>query len=501
MKKKKNAGFSMVEILISLTIFAILLIPIISGIVSSLKMSSNSKELQYRNDFAENLMEHIKAVSTIDEVLSKDYYVKNGTIDSSFTTEAPASTDVWVDTDGDHVDDTKLQKTKCAIKGQTKLGTQKTVYNYKVEIDNSYYVDKKAADTTFVDPNNLALGIVEDIDYRKVALIDGTILNYDKTAVTSFKTRKLQYLKEEDEEQYQQQMQGILTDRFEADTASRLTTIEVSGDETTGYTVRCLLDYFDNNSILKGDNHIQYVPYASTFSSELPNIYLMYNPCVYNNNYSSDDYIILDTSGLKSSTQEVNVFVVEVAYTFSENIREANSLTDAQKNRPLYNDVAAGGTSRNDVNIHMVAATKRTTGSTDFLNQIHIYHNIGDNENADASPKINSKSSKNKFWYKADAAITTDEKSAGIKASMDTTLGALMDKLNDGLPAGDQRVIVPLVPGGTGNTATVGLLNTAEEESRGLYQVKIWLKQASEGEIDSSSELPILQGTKGGNET
>lgn len=490
MIKKKNTGFSMVEILISLAIFVLLMMPIVSGIISSLKASTASKEVQYRNEFAENLMEHIKSVP-IDDIQDEEYYVKHGTTTGTFTAETPVITNHPV-TGSTEV----VKQTEFAITGKTQIGTQKTSYAYRVEVDNGYYVDKKVNDINFLDPNNLALGVVEDIDYNKVALIDGTILNYDTAAAKSFKTKKLQVLKETDETGYRQQIEGTGVDLFAGDTASRLTTIEVSGSKTKGYTVKCVLDYIDDNRMLGTDNYIQYVPYAKTFDKELPNIYLMYNPCYYNTDYSSDDYIMVDTSGLEDTDKpDVNIFLVEIAKQYSDNIINSGMLGAEEEGKILYNDTTFNGGERENVKIHMVAAQKGTTD----LSNIHVYHNIGDNEDGVGNPKRNEKSAIGNFWYKLNSAITEDERNNGVNPAVDSKLNLFKDKLNEGV-AGAKMGIIPLVSGVSGD-AEVGPLNAATEENRSLYQVKIWLKEESEGPIDTSVDLPILQGTKGGNET
>lgn len=493
MTKKKNTGFSMVEILISLAIFALLMIPIVSGIISSLKGSTTSKELQYRNEFAENLMEHIKSVP-IDDIQDEEYYIKHGTTAGTFHAEAPVITNHTIKGSTEVV-----KQTEFAITGKTQIGTRKTTYSYRVEVDNGYYVDKKVNDADFLDPNNLALGIVEDIDYNKVALIDGTILNYDSAAAKSFKTKKLQVLKETDETGYRQQIEGTGVDLFAGDTASRLMTIEVSGSESKGYTVKCLLDYMDDNTMLGTDNHIQYVPYAKTFDKELPNIYLMYNPCYYNTDYSADDYIMVDTSGLEDIT-DVNIFLVEIAKQYSDNIVKGagDTLATEDAGKILYNNTTYNGGERENVKIHMVAAGK-TTGTMDLSN-IHVYHNIGDNEDAEGNSKINEKSSIWNFWYKQSSQITEDERNNGVDPAVDSKLNLFLNKLNEGLAASERKSVVALVSG-SGKDAEVGSMNAATEENRSLYQVKIWLKEESEGAIDTSVDLPILQGTKGGNET
>lgn len=500
MTKKKNTGFSMVEILIAVTIFAILMIPIVSTIVSSLKMSTNAKELQYRNEFAEHMMEHIKSVP-IKDIQSTEYYLNNGSSSVSVT-ESTDTTEVKWDLDGDGTQETteELSTSKYVITGKTKLGTQNTPYNYTVEVDNQYYVDKRAGNVDFIDPNNLALGIVEDIDYRKVALIDGTILNYDMAASNAFMSKKLQNLRDESEERYQQEIEGgkYTTSNFARDKGSRLIRIEVSGKAETGYTVKCIMDYMDTSSYSNGEI-VTYTPYAQTFT-KLPNIYLMYNPCYYNSMYANDDYIALDTTGIKDDIDdmpEVNVFIVEIARTYSKNITDSNSL-DPKLPTILYNDVVSDTDSnREQCKIHLttVLGDTESDDSSDNLKKrlkkISVYHNIGDNYDEDYQVKVNRKTSINNFWYRKEALLSSSEKLAGVKDPIDTTLGSFASKINKRFCA-----IQP-----SDDTAYVGALNTATDENRGLYQVKIWLKEEANGAIDTSTEPPILQGTKGGNES
>ena len=487
MTKKKNTGFSMVEILISVAIFAILMIPIVSGIISSLRMTTESKELQYRNEFAEQMMEHIKSVS-IEDITDKEYYVNNGTLDSSFNFSKTMN-DSSVDLDGDGVvgPSETLQQTDYVLTGTTFLGTKHDPYSYRVEVSNQYYVDKKISNPTFIDPNNLALGIVEDIDYTKVALIDGTILNYDNAATTAFETKKLQHLREIDETRYWQQLAGTDVDLFETDKGYRIIRIQVSGDKKSGYTVRCILDYMDTSRYLPDNNYMYYTPYAQTFK-ELPNIYLMYNPCYYNQGYTGNDYIVLDTSEMEDDP-EVNLFLVEIAETYSDKLSASGALGEDVSTDPLYRADVQNGIRRDDTVIHMAAVVKNKSD----LNNIKVYHNIGDNA------VTNSKTDRSKFWYKETGLISSEDKSNGMSAPVDSILEQMENLINDGVDPDKRKSFQALQADGS-NGAYVGALNTATDENRGLYQVKIWLKNQADGAINTTTDQPILQGTKGGNE-
>lgn len=522
MRKKRNSGFSIVEVLIALAIFLILMIPITKGIIQALNMSTGSKELQYRNEFAEGIMEHVKSVE-IDELLASEYYIDAGTDASSFSTSrAIYSSDTSVSDyagppitadkngDGKITADETFEFAQYEVSGTVKLGTKHEEYNYLVDVDSYDYANSAANDTTgtFLDPNNLALGIVEDVDYTKVALIDDQVFNYDQMAENSLKAKKLQGLREIDEEAYRQAVENA-DNVFAGDEGYRMMTIKVSGDKTNGYKVQCILDYYDESNNLSGTNHfVEYSPYGKIFKKGMPNIYVLYNPCHYNGNYSKDDYITIDTSELKDTQEEVKVFLVEVASTYSQAIVDsgaidaANSADDKSsavfdENQTLYNTTYGNfGHDRDSVKVH-VGALVCNNGSTSPITKLHLYSNIGDNTkdimdedgNITTVDKRNKKTDSSKFLYS-----NTD----GCVNTMFNSLISFMYSNNT-----DSHTLATFRPltGQTNNDAVVGHLNDASEESRGMYNVKVYLKKASEGAIDTTSDLPILTGTKGGNES
>lgn len=444
MAKKKNTGVSIVEVLIALAIFMILMVPIVRGIKASLRTTTLSKETQYRNEFAENLMEDVKATQIGD--LAGKGYVKSGT--------------------------------KYTAMGTTKLGTEKTDYAWQIELDSSYY------DSAAFNVNNLSYGIIEDMDYRKVALLDGTMYNYDATAAQTLKSKKLQRLKETDPVGYEQQMQGTGTNIFAGDEGYRLITVEVSGKKSTGYTVRCIMRYLDTNAMLGNDNYVEYIPVAQNFD-DLPNIYLTYNPCYYIDGYSTDDYIAIDTSGLDASeNMEVNLFLVEVAERYSQNIIDSG-VSDVDNTNPLYDDTVFNGVNRDDVNIHLAAFRKGS--DTSFLGNINVYHNIGMNtytdEDGNVQDKINKKSDISRFWY--------DE----TQNVVDGGFGLFISRYNSDNPS-DKISAIPLQDN-AGNGATVDNVDAAVKGDRSLYKVKIWLQTGNT--VDTSKD-PVLEGTKGGSE-
>lgn len=520
MRRKTNIGVSMVEILISIAIFAILMVPIVSGIISSLNSTTDAKTLQYRNEFAENLMEYVKQDSLVN-ILEGSYFSNVGSYTdggSSVTATANfykdptklsydeslnelantlADQSIPLDVKNTAIDYEDLASGDIAyypyesyqISGKVDLGTKDETYSYVMEISNQYYAKKEAIAAengdTYVNPNNLALGIVEDIDHTKVALINGTIANYDSAVTNAFTTKKIETLKKIDPDWYEiYTQQETNVDIFGQDTARRLITVKVSGSSKKGYKVECNLKYHDNcesNSNLRNalsDYYIEYKPFEFNYPVDaekgyatLPNIYLMYNVCLYNGQYVTDDYIAIDTEEVEDDTK-VNFFVVETAETYSSKVIEANKdlvTTDGAGNvySPiLYNkNVQAGAENRDDVKIHMVATKKSK------LENLSVYQNF-------------------------DISINTD-----INAKNEKILYKSMDVFDSNLSSADYS---PLVTYGTHgvipeqSVANFEALNGAQEESRGLYEIKIWIQQ---GNTVDTSVNPTMTGTKGGNES
>lgn len=498
MKKKNNAGFSIVEVLIALAIFTILMIPIVKTLIQSLKMSTSSKELQYRNQFAEVLMEHVKA-GDIDEIEDADFYTNVGATLTSTPSrnETPGKYSVEV-TKPDGTTETKsLDTVAYQIKGKVDLGsTKKTTYNFLVDVDSDQYAKLYSEGKTNRDINNQAIGLVESIDYQNVALIDDQIFNYDSEAVVALKAKKLQALKAVNEEAYRKELEGKTTN-FNTHEGLRMMTIKISGSKDEGYLVQCILDYYDPYTYLGSeveDHIVEYNAYGKSFDDELPNIYVMYNPCLYNNMYVAKDYISIDVSELEfdsSKPEDVNVFLIETASNYSQDIKDSGALSDEEKDKALYYEKYTYGEGRDDTKVYMNAIVG--SSSTKLLENINVYTNIGDNYiisydedgNEIKTPKGNKKTYidnriTDSVDLNAERFVNYQKKHTGLSLNLYPLTG------NSGL---------------NDKNAKIEFLNQSQDDFYGLYNVKVYLKKESDGEIDMTTDVPILQGTKGGNES
>ncbi|MDD6071669.1 MAG: prepilin-type N-terminal cleavage/methylation domain-containing protein [Clostridiales bacterium] len=462
MVRKVNKGVSLVEVLIALAIFSVMMIPIVNGLITGMKTTTTGKEVQNRNEYAQNLMESMKEVP-IDVLNDGDasYFEKLGSkgVAISHTESDPSEVypyDVYT------------------IKGTTYLGVERTEYSYLIEMSSQPYAVLQAAGK--MNPNNVTSGLVEDLDQSKVALISATLANYDTPARDALLTKKMTKLRE---------MQGDAYDpirdaeKFNNDTGNRIINIEVKGDASSGFDVKCTLNYSDNGEYLSIGNNVgmvEYTPYQKHFD-KLPNIYLMYNVGVYNEQYTND-YITYDISGVDEKS-EVNVFVIETAANYSQDIKSV----DAENENVLKGDASglyrkANGNVRDGASISMALLKNGLT--EEKRKNFHVYHNMFAPLESDY---------KTREEYETALAEWNNHNSKNLDVVCDSTAAGKTQMLYH-----DATHIFEAVP-------SVQNLNQALSGMRGLYEVKVWMQEgASLDEEAIKKPGPVLQGTRGGGE-
>lgn len=481
MVRKVNKGVSMVEVLIALAIFMIMMIPLVSALLSGMKTTTTAKELQYRNEFAQNLLESVKEVSiTVLDGADTSYFEKMGATGVTITHATDDTTHVKTNLDGTI---TQCPYEEYEITGKTYLGVERTEYSYVIEMSSEAYAEAQALGS--LNPNNLTSGIVEDLDQTKVALISATLANYDTPAYSALLTKKMSELRKKQEEN------GIAYDPvndvrlFDTDTGNRIINIAVKGNAASGYDVTCTVSYSDNcgetssetgKTIGEVVGMVEYVPYTRHFE-ELSNIYLMYNVGVYNGQYTND-YITFDLSDLDDQSV-INAFVIETAANYSSDVVSTNDSTgenwlksDAdvlyRKASAAYRDGATIGMALLDSGL-----------SSEKLNNFHVYHNM-------AAPSRSDYESDAEY----NAAVAEwNTHTKNVNVVYDDTVATRIQNLFSN-PA--SHVYKKLTQ--------VGTLNQAQSGNRGLYEVKIWMQK---GDVDAATlkaEDPILQGTRGGSE-
>ncbi len=392
MASKDNKGFSLTEVVVSVAVLLLLLSPILSQMLTSIKTQSLAKERLYALENANSVLENFKSASIKDIEAGKGSVfetekVVSGRIDSLPANDTSETCDLYIEDTSGHI--VKLAsgikynytdyilKDATFAKGQynysrvvtvddlankiksfeTTSGADTKHYSIVYDLDESYgtktidgytfertnegsYVaygykqhtgnDKQeiahvkailvkenpVLNTTYSDPNAIDLGHIQDLDETKVAIIEGVSSNFDTQAEEDFYSLKLQHLKELNYKQFQRIMtqegnENIFTTVGYNETVNKLTTIVLSTDtDDSGvkfYNITVNVTYEDKYGLTKADgteetehDNISYRVYSQDFyTNRCPDVYLMYEPYVYNSGvnkvqYRSKDYIAVD---------------------------------------------------------------------------------------------------------------------------------------------------------------------------------------------------------------
>ncbi len=285
MMRKYNKGVTLVEVLIALAVFLILMLPLVSSLITSVKTTDSGKELQSRNDFAEVLMENVKNASINDlKDSTKVSQLLDGSENVSVSTSSNAA----------HPEEKDI-----TITGNTYLGTKKTKYSYKIE--------------AVYDQKTNAYGIMDDLDPYKSAFVPVTFSNYDEVATEAILTQKLEgksigtggtvFSKKDD------------VNSLRKVKADREVNVKMTGNKSSGFEVSCTITYTESGKT------IAYEPYRQSFKNGVPNIYLMYNAGVYND-LDTNDSIKFDLSGVSFSgfgdKERINAFIIRTSENYAD---------------------------------------------------------------------------------------------------------------------------------------------------------------------------------------
>ncbi len=316
MAKNNNKGISFVEVIISITIFAILMIPITTKLISSMNINTRTKERQYVTAYAEQAMEYFKGYDFDNIPMLKDADGVSVPLSSTGKEEKTVT-----------VNATDVTYYEYTYTTDVKLGPKKEAYDCKVTLSTLDYAlraigyevndagEYTEIDPSLVvdDPNAVNLGNVRSMDAYSDAII-WNASNFDSVAEDSMyasKIDKLKMLAEENPtpgspnyDNWLKYLNG--TYRFDTNhTVKKNTRIVIQKNADGEYVVNCTVEYNDVLSEYTIDP-ISYNIYTATFANK-PNIYLMFNQCMYNNLYA-DDNIIIDKTGINN--EECNVYII-----------------------------------------------------------------------------------------------------------------------------------------------------------------------------------------------
>lgn len=389
MAKNNNKGFSLIEVIVAIAVFAILIIPLSTQLISALKTNETSKKKQYAIEKAEEIMEQYKICD-----LSKPVVIPDGNSTGAFTFNL-TSTD-----DSGSITLPNKKTVKYTVKtyecNNLTLGENYETYTGKVEVSDKayavlsqgYILDpetgdfKKDSSGEYVKPATQT-GDIRNLDNNQAAIISGATYlgqnsgveanNLDNKAFQYFQDAKLDILKKYDV-YYSQYLSGA--DYFVNDSFNKYTDIKVQKNAGK-YIVSCTVHYEDNTKlgIIKSayaasGTNIYYpdtvygkgVVYEKEYD-DLPPVYLLYVPAIYNGAYCPVDNISVDTSGLAAG-DKAKIYVFETAAEIDDKYKDIicnqfgvddvddlvyknSKYTLSQKNVKVRANLASGSTQDN----------------------------------------------------------------------------------------------------------------------------------------------------------
>ncbi len=335
MAKINNKGFSLVEVIVAIAIFAILIIPLTTQLISAVNTNTKTTKKQYAVEMAEELMESFKVCDLKDDITISDgdatssseyVFSKTATEKKNITLPDTSAVQYTVDT---------YECNDIAIGGNFETYTCKvTVNSAAYAVSSKGYVYDRETNACKVDDSgnyiktNPATGTIRNLDNKQAAIITGATYtgqgssvsenNLDNQAFEHFRDVKLDILKE-NKVYYNQYLSG--SDYFSQDYFNKYTTIKVS-KVGAKYMIECIVRYEDQAQLAvisakyATDAKNVYYPdsaygngvvYRQEFD-ELPPIYLLYAPAIYNGAYCPRDYIRIDNSLAPDVTPKVYIF-------------------------------------------------------------------------------------------------------------------------------------------------------------------------------------------------
>ena len=351
MTKKNNKGFSLIEVIIAVAVFAILIVPLTSQLISAVNINKKSTKKQYAIDKAEQIMESFKTADVSSSAIS----IPDGNSTGKYNFALKSSTDGM--TNNKIAGEKKVSYTvKTYTCDDISIGGNYAKYKCTVTVSDlaqkvaamGYIWDPATEDAKVDEDGNYikitsSVGTVRTLDNKQAAIIAGATYtgdvgtadgnNLDNQASAYFKDEKTEILKPHTV-QYNQMLSSD-SDYWKDDEFSKTTTIKVTKTAGGKYRVQCIVKYVDRTRIgvikseyENGVNNV-YKPASANGDGvvyqndydKLPPIYLLYVPATSNGIYVSRDYINVDTNALDAD-ESAKIYIFQTASDIDDKYAE-----------------------------------------------------------------------------------------------------------------------------------------------------------------------------------
>ena len=318
-ERKKNKGFSLIEVLVSMLVLAIIIAPILGNIMQASRMNQKSRDIQDVSYLGQNMMEGFKSQASFEDVAKQLIFKDKGVDFDLFPLENVDSV-VTGQIQYDATSNTYLPVADPCITRTVDPTTSDYIYSlkenasreYLFKVSNILYNNKKycakitynAASYSKEDPS-------EDDKYNDVDMPVLPAVSDDKNAVVALRYQD-EWAASTLKQKYNVYFNSTFTDDNNVtnedikNDMKRTLTITISYDVTKNkYLVKGEFTYTLNTLIPTGDNKYEDVFYQQEFS-ELENIYLFFAP----NLVMKQDVININNK-LTDDAADLNVYLVE----------------------------------------------------------------------------------------------------------------------------------------------------------------------------------------------
>jgi len=311
MKLQDNKGFSLIEVLVSIVVLAILFVTAMNAFASVAKVNTKANVEQKAATLAQNVLESLETLSlettisqfhgTSFEIISSNlsdgangYY----SIQNSDYGEYMVSDSKYIPATTVYLNNTNRKEYYLAIKNVNDHGS---VFDVMIKLNTGTYSDTKYVDTM----NNFAMPNLLKLDESKVAIID-LKNDYDSVAFSNFASQYISFL---DGQPIPSQPPSNLSDNIKTLTNKTITLSVQKNNALSSLNVKGNVSYAtklgsgayeksytDGTDVFNGSNAI------AAGAAIDGNVYLFYTPSM----FTGKDSIKINNTGTKINFYLVN---------------------------------------------------------------------------------------------------------------------------------------------------------------------------------------------------
>lgn len=348
MKLPNNKGFSLVEVLVSIVVLAILFVTAMNAFISVARVNTKANVQQKAATLAQNVLESLETRS-LEDTISQFHGTSFELVSSNLNEGTDGYYNIPVSSYGEYMisgtryipattpylNTPNRKELYLAIKN---ISDGDSTFDVMIKLNTATYSDSKYVDTM----NNFDMPNLLKLDENKLAIID-LKNDYDATAFSNFASQYISYL---DGLVIPSAPPSNLNENIKSSTNKVIKIGIEKNASLTNLKVSCSVDY--DTRIGSGSYAKTYTDHTDIFNGFKPliessivdgNIFLFYTPSM----FTDKDNIIINNNGAK-----VDFYLVNQKSDLASNIRLTTSdinsgVTTIYTNYPgtLINGVAA----------------------------------------------------------------------------------------------------------------------------------------------------------------